>query len=128
MTSPECSQQTEKLTCKYLQFNNRECMAHMIESICIIFRHYINSISYYPNFSSVLNVNFICDVYTNVSLHRVCFPTMSNVTFQHLMNTILFFFCSVASKFGSRSINDVLVIRWCFYQVNMFGPNRMHIE
>ena len=39
---------------------------------------YINGIRYNPNFGSVQNVKFTCDVYTNDSLHGMCFPTMDN--------------------------------------------------
>ena len=31
---------------------------------------------YYPNFGTVRTVNFTCDMYTNDSLHGVCFPTV----------------------------------------------------
>ena len=31
---------------------------------------------YYPNFGSVRTVSFTCDVYTNDSLHGVCFPAV----------------------------------------------------
>ena len=37
---------------------------------------YINGIRYFPNFGSVRTVKFTCDVYTNDSLHGVCFPTV----------------------------------------------------
>ena len=37
---------------------------------------HINGIRYFPNFGSVRTINFTCDVYTNDSLHGVCFPTV----------------------------------------------------
>ena len=39
----------------------------------------INGIKYYPNYGSVRTVNFTCDVYTNDSLHVVCFPTVDRL-------------------------------------------------
>ena len=42
----------------------------------------------FPNFGSVRTANFTCDVYTNDSLHGVCFPTVNIINLLEVQYSI----------------------------------------